>query len=91
MTEDEWVAKQLAKVKDEVGGWIGTPGAGELPQIEDLKKIFKSAENYLRARDAYAKDKTLPYVPTDLKLDAMAPYIRGEKPISGISPSRPVS
>lgn len=39
MTEDEWVAKQLAKVKDEVGGWIGTPGAGELPQIEDLKKL----------------------------------------------------
>ncbi len=49
--------------------------------VEDLKKIFKNAENYLRARDAYAKDKTLPFVPTDQKLDAMAPYIHGEKPI----------
>lgn len=50
-------------------------------QLEDLKKIFKNAENYARAKDAYAKDKSLPYPPTDLKLEAMIPYIRGEKPI----------
>ncbi|MBC7898613.1 MAG: amidohydrolase family protein [Saprospiraceae bacterium] len=50
-------------------------------QIDELKKIFKNAENYARSTDAYAKDKSLPYTATDLKLEAMTPYIRGEKPI----------
>lgn len=50
-------------------------------QLEELKKIFKNAENYGRAKDAYARDKSLPYHATDLKLEAMVPYIRGEKPI----------
>ena len=49
--------------------------------VEDLKKIFRNAESYLRAKEAYAKDKSLPYPATDQKLEAMAPYIRGEKPI----------
>ena len=49
--------------------------------VEELKKIFRNAENYLKARDAYAKDKSLPYPATDQKLEAMAPYIRGLKPI----------
>jgi imidazolonepropionase-like amidohydrolase len=50
-------------------------------QIDDLKKIFKQAENYGRARDAYAKDKSLPSPVTDLKLEAMIPYVRGQRPI----------
>ncbi|MGH9948203.1 MAG: amidohydrolase family protein [Pyrinomonadaceae bacterium] len=50
-------------------------------QIDALKKIFKDAENYGRAVDASAKDKTLPAVQTDLKLEAMVPYVRGERPI----------
>jgi imidazolonepropionase-like amidohydrolase len=50
-------------------------------QIEDLKKIFKDTENYARAKEAYAKDKSLPYPATDLRLDAMIPYLRGERPI----------
>lgn len=50
-------------------------------QIDELKKIFKSAENYGRARDAYNGDKTLPYVATDLKLEALVPYVRGQRPI----------
>ena len=49
--------------------------------IEDLKKIFKDAESYARVRDAYAKDKTLPYPTYDVKMEAMIPYVRGEKPI----------
>ena len=49
--------------------------------VEDLKKIFRNAAAYLRAKEAYAKDKSLPYPATDQKLEAMAPYIRGEKPI----------
>ena len=50
-------------------------------QVEELKKIFSNAELYLKAKDAYAKDKTLPFSATDQKLEAMAPFIHGEKPI----------
>jgi len=50
-------------------------------QIDDLKKTFKSAENYGRAKDAYAKDKSLPYPATDLRLEALVPYVRGQRPI----------
>ncbi|MBX7054254.1 MAG: amidohydrolase family protein [Pyrinomonadaceae bacterium] len=50
-------------------------------QIDELKKLFRSAENYLRAKDAYAKDSTLPYPAFDIRLEAMAPFIRGEKPV----------
>jgi hypothetical protein len=41
--------------------------------LDDLKKIFKDAENYARARDASAADKSLPYAREDEKLDAMIP------------------
>ncbi|PYS99562.1 MAG: amidohydrolase [Acidobacteria bacterium] len=50
-------------------------------QIDELKKTFKSAENYGRAKDAYAKDKSLPYPATDLRLEALVPYVRGQRPI----------
>ena len=50
-------------------------------QLDELKKMFRTVESYLRAKDAYARDKTLPYPATDLRYDAMAPYIRGEKPV----------
>jgi len=49
--------------------------------VEDLKKMFTAANNYLRARDAYAKDNSLPYVSVDQRYEAMAPYIRGERPV----------
>ncbi|MEO8573339.1 MAG: amidohydrolase family protein [Pyrinomonadaceae bacterium] len=50
-------------------------------QIDELKKIFKNAENYGRAKDAYGKDKSLPNPATDLRLEALVPYVRGERPI----------
>lgn len=50
-------------------------------QLDELKKYFKSVENYARAREAYEKDKTLSYTPTDEKLDAMIPYVRGLRPM----------
>ncbi len=50
-------------------------------QIDELKKIFTNALNYGRAMDAYAKDKTLPQPATNLALEALVPYVRGEKPI----------
>lgn len=73
------------------GGGFGGFGAPQLDfneavrrrdtQIEDLKKIFTAAQNHARSMEAYAKDKTLPMPKTDLALEAMVPYIRGEKPI----------
>lgn len=71
------------------GGFGGPPPATDFneavrrrdTQVDELKKIFRDAENYLRARDASAKDKSLPHVPVDQRLDAMEPYIRGERPI----------
>jgi imidazolonepropionase-like amidohydrolase len=50
-------------------------------QVDELKKIFRDAEAYALAKDAYAKDKSLPYPATDIKLEAMVPYVRGERPI----------
>ncbi len=50
-------------------------------QLDELKKIFRDTENYSRAKAAYAKDKTLPYPVSDERLDALIPYIHGEKPV----------
>lgn len=50
-------------------------------RLEDLKKLFRDAESYARSREAVSKDATLPSAPTDLKMEAMIPYVRGEKPI----------
>ena len=50
-------------------------------QLEDLKKIFQNAEAYARAKEAYSKDKSIPYPTTDLRLEALVPYVRGQKPI----------
>lgn len=71
------------------GGGFGQQQAGDLNQaiqrrdqaVEDLKKAFRNADAYNKAREAQARDKALPFVPVDLKLEAMTPYIRGEKPI----------
>lgn len=50
-------------------------------KIDDLKKMFRDAEAYGRVKDAYAKDKTLPYATNNIRLEAMVPYVRGEKPV----------
>lgn len=50
-------------------------------RLEELKRVFKDAEAYGRVADAYSKDKTLPAPKTDLKLEAMVPFVRGEKPV----------
>lgn len=50
-------------------------------RLEELKKSFRDAEVFAKIREAYEKDKTLPAPKTDLKLEAMIPYIRGQKPV----------
>ena len=68
------------------GGGGPAPDFNELvkrrdTQVEELKKTFKDALEYGRLQDAYAKDKTIPKPKTDLRLAALVPFIRGEKPI----------
>ena len=51
-------------------------------RIEELRKIFRDAEAYGRAQDAYRKDpKSVPRPAIDPKLAALVPYARGERPI----------
>lgn len=50
-------------------------------RMDDLKKIFKSAEEYAVAKEAWEKDKSLPKPVTNLRMEAMIPYVRGQKPI----------
>ncbi len=50
-------------------------------RIEELKKLFRDAENYARTQEAYAKDKSLPAPMTDLKMEALKDYVRGAKPV----------
>ncbi|MDH3492081.1 MAG: amidohydrolase family protein [Acidobacteriota bacterium] len=50
-------------------------------RLKDLKEVFHAAKRYGEVRDAYAKDPSLPVPDTDLKMAAMVPYVRGEKPI----------
>jgi imidazolonepropionase-like amidohydrolase len=50
-------------------------------KIDELKRLFRDAEAYAKVREAYAKDKTLPSMSVDLKLEAMVPYVRGQKPV----------
>jgi imidazolonepropionase-like amidohydrolase len=51
-------------------------------RIEELRKIFRDAEAYGRAQDAYRKDpRSVPRPATDPKLAALVPYARGERPV----------
>jgi imidazolonepropionase-like amidohydrolase len=50
-------------------------------QMEDLKAIFKDAAAYAKAVEAAGKDSSLPKPAIDLRLEAMTPYIRGERPV----------
>ncbi|HWO00550.1 MAG TPA: amidohydrolase family protein [Blastocatellia bacterium] len=50
-------------------------------QIENLKKILRDAVTYADAKDARAKDPSLPKQNVDLKLDALIPVVRGQMPV----------
>jgi imidazolonepropionase-like amidohydrolase len=50
-------------------------------QLEQIRKMLRDGEAYGRAQDAYAKDKTLPRPDKDIKLEALVPYVRGERPV----------
>jgi imidazolonepropionase-like amidohydrolase len=51
-------------------------------RIEDIRRMLRDAEAYGRAQDAYRKDpKSVSRPVTDLKLAALVPYARGERPV----------
>ena len=50
-------------------------------QIDALKAKLDEAVAYLQAKDARAKDATLPKRSTDLALEALIPVIKGEMPV----------
>jgi imidazolonepropionase-like amidohydrolase len=51
-------------------------------RIDQLRQMLRDAEAYGRAQDAYAKDpKNVPRPVSDLKLAALVPYVRGERPV----------
>jgi imidazolonepropionase-like amidohydrolase len=71
------------------GGGFG-PGPSITPEaitqrdrrIEELRKMFRDAEAYGRAQDAYRKDsKSVPRPVVNLRLAALVSYARGERPV----------
>jgi imidazolonepropionase-like amidohydrolase len=50
-------------------------------EVENVKKILRDAKAYGDAKDARAKDPTLPKLDVDLKLEALVPVVRGEMPL----------
>jgi imidazolonepropionase-like amidohydrolase len=51
-------------------------------RLEDIRRMLRDAEAYGRAQDAYRKDpKSVQRPVTDLKLAALVPYARGERPV----------
>ncbi len=51
-------------------------------RIEELRRAFRDALAYGSAQDAYAKDpRSVPRPGSDLRLAALVPYARGERPV----------
>jgi imidazolonepropionase-like amidohydrolase len=51
-------------------------------RVEELRKLLRDAEAYGRAADAYQRDpRSVPRPETDIKLAALVPYVRGERPV----------
>ena len=50
-------------------------------QLDNLRKILRDATAYGDAKDARAKDASLPKRDVDLKLEALIPVVRGQMPV----------
>jgi hypothetical protein len=50
-------------------------------RVDSIKKILRDAAAYGDAKDARAKDSSLPKQNVDLKLDALIPVVRGQIPV----------
>lgn len=68
------------------GGGFGGGGGDAARQarerrVEELRKKLEAAQEYQKAREASARDKSLPARPTDLGLEALLPVLKGEVPV----------
>jgi len=50
-------------------------------QLEQIRRMLRDAEAYNRAHLAYVKDKSLPRPDQNVMLEALVPYVRGERPV----------
>lgn len=50
-------------------------------QVESVRKILRNARAYADAKDARARDASLPRLETDLKLEALIPVVRNLMPV----------
>jgi len=50
-------------------------------QLDQVRKLLRDAESYGRAQDGYAKDNSLPRPDHNVVLEALVPYVRGERPV----------
>jgi imidazolonepropionase-like amidohydrolase len=50
-------------------------------QVESIRKILRDAKAYADAKEARAKDSSLPRQDIDLKLEALIPVVRGQMPV----------
>ena len=67
------------------GGQFGPPSEQQRQardrQVENLRNKLEDAQAYMKAREASARDKSLPTRSIDLSLEAMIPVLKGEVPI----------
>lgn len=67
------------------GGFQGAPNDQQRQQrdrqLESLKKKLEDAQAYAQAREAEAKDKSLPHRSIDLGMEALIPVLKGEVPV----------
>src|SRR5688500_4689570 len=59
----------------------GGPEAPIGPQMDELKAMFRDADAYGKAHDAYAKDKSIPRPARNVRLEALVPAVRGQTPV----------
>ena len=59
----------------------GGPEAPIGPQMDELKAMFRDADAYGKAHDAYAKDKSIPRPARNVRLEALVPVVRGQTPV----------
>ena len=50
-------------------------------QLDQIRNVLRDAEAYGRAVDAFKKDAKLPRPDQNLVLEALVPYVRGERPV----------
>ena len=67
------------------GGRGGRGGGGpEAPvgqAMDELKAMFRDADAYGKAFDAYGKDKSLPRPTRNVRLESLVPVVRGQTPV----------